>query len=92
MYIPVVTVVGISIHAPRAGGDQDYIDALAELGVFQSTPPVRGATPPETNIRGPQGISIHAPRAGGDLYRDLLSEAEQAFQSTPPVRGATPFY
>ena len=34
----------ISIHAPREGGDIPRIPFLQYLGVFQSTPPARGAT------------------------------------------------
>ena len=34
----------ISIHAPRAGGDIGTAPAPARLQIFQSTPPVRGAT------------------------------------------------
>ena len=34
----------ISIHAPRAGGDPDNIKGTLDGMVFQSTPPVRGAT------------------------------------------------
>ena len=37
-----------------------------EAGVFQSTPPVRGATNMKYTIDYGFGISIHAPRAGGD--------------------------
>ena len=37
-------VKGISIHAPRAGGDSDITDPTARSAIFQSTPPVRGAT------------------------------------------------
>ena len=57
----------ISIHAPRAGSDLlPKISSMVFLS-FQSTLPVRGATPRK---RGPRGagahISIHAPRAGSD--------------------------
>ena len=34
----------ISIHAPRAGGDLPSIIHGMASGLFQSTPPVRGAT------------------------------------------------
>ena len=36
--------LNISIHAPRAGGDVDYFGVSADYILFQSTPPVRGAT------------------------------------------------
>ena len=78
----------ISIHAPRAGGDDNYNQAVAATKQFQSTPPVRGATvdafsqnsimlfqstPP---VRG--ATAVHTEDFGGG-----------PFQSTPPVRGAT---
>ena len=59
----------ISIHAPRAGGDNAKLNAPKSAQAFQSTPPVRGATcfwgAPLPFIF----ISIHAPRAGGDAGR-----------------------
>ena len=36
--------VYISIHAPREGGDYDYLDNAVRTNTFQSTPPARGAT------------------------------------------------
>ena len=57
--------------------------------IFQSTPPVRGATCSANwayrNVR----ISIHAPRAGGDSGGGGERRGAGRFQSTPPVRGAT---
>ena len=37
-------VVSISIHAPREGGDCLFLRLILSLGIFQSTPPARGAT------------------------------------------------
>ena len=37
-------VVHISIHAPRAGGDNKPTAKIRAICIFQSTPPVRGAT------------------------------------------------
>ena len=52
----------VSIHAPRTGGDVQYICAFSHM--FQSTPPARGAT---YQLGGDHGlVSIHAPRTGGD--------------------------
>ena len=65
-------LIVISIHAPRAGGDSFDTDVAAILGVFQSTPPVRGATPRHQRQRHRLLISIHAPRAGGDT--DLTTD------------------
>ena len=80
----------ISIHAPRAGGDPVEGWEARETTLFQSTPPVRGATLPPGD-RQPLGnvISIHAPRAGGDDGGGKGALVQTEFQSTPPVRGAT---
>ena len=57
--------------------------------IFQSTHPVRGATPHHGFLWRGCVISIHAPRAGCDNpLCDLLIE-HVVFQSTHPVRGAT---
>ena len=58
----------ISIHAPRAGGDAPLIAEISPRVGFQSTPPVRGATPQAQHRRRECPISIHAPRAGGDVF------------------------
>ncbi len=80
----------ISIHAPRAGGDQDGLFTFNAKKAFQSTPPVRGATRIFTLNRVElQIISIHAPRAGGDGHVAFVVAPLEKFQSTPPVRGAT---
>ena len=56
----------ISIHAPRTGSDVPAAVILADIRLFQSTLPARGATSAR-NQRTPTGaISIHAPRTGSD--------------------------
>ena len=37
-------MVGISIHAPREGRDENWAQYLADVTIFQSTRPARGAT------------------------------------------------
>ena len=59
--------------------------------VFQSTLPVRGATPRLPRPRPERRISIHAPRTGSDGSWRRPSGMLRTFQSTLPVRGATPF-
>ena len=59
----------ISIHAPRAGGDDTYVVWHCKTLQFQSTPPVRGATGIPRFYDLTDMISIHAPRAGGDHKR-----------------------
>ena len=56
----------ISIHAPRAGRDQEGKQAYGSNEQFQSTRPVRGATGAVGGHGVVQMISIHAPRAGRD--------------------------
>ena len=56
-----------SIHAPLAGCDPAPIAEGERIDPFQSTHPLRGATPfvmPSAEYR--QYISIHAPLAGCD--------------------------
>ena len=63
----------ISIHAPRAG--RDKLTGLVQGSniIFQSTRPVRGATPHAAPVwHDRPGISIHAPRAGRDEQRRRL--------------------
>lgn len=57
----------ISIHAPRVGGaTRHHPFRILVYRLFQSMPPVRGATR-MAFFQGPMDlISIHAPRAGGD--------------------------
>ena len=58
--------MGISIHAPREGGDAilGTLDFIKDI--FQSTPPARGATVADQMQDQSSSISIHAPREGGD--------------------------
>ncbi len=57
----------ISIHAPREGGDPRGGLHISHTGIFQSTPPARGATSVcASAIMLTPAISIHAPREGGD--------------------------
>ena len=82
---------GISIHAPRAGSDENALKNWSTLSSFQSTLPVRGATSKEDKQKMETTISIHAPRAGSDLTGMSDPEKWIRFQSTLPVRGATSF-
>ena len=56
---------------------------------FQSTHPLRGATPASRSSAGRQPISIHAPLAGCDCRRSTWPRSTTTFQSTHPLRGAT---
>ena len=56
---------------------------------FQSTLPLRGATPKTLSLRRPFPISIHAPLAGSDGPIVAKLTRQTLFQSTLPLRGAT---
>ena len=56
----------ISIHAPLAGSDQSSVIFITVFRGFQSTLPLRGATPFTYMRSKMSSISIHAPLAGSD--------------------------
>ncbi len=47
---PYLTIMPISIHAPRAGSDKLFPDANYTVYEFQSTLPVRGATVDDATV------------------------------------------
>ena len=63
-----LTSLGISIHAPREGGDILIARTIIQAIAFQSTPPARGATYDFAPGLPLFLISIHAPREGGDCF------------------------
>ena len=82
-----IQLQGISIHAPREGGD-GVADAGEPPGViFQSTPPARGATGATQKGLTSAAISIHAPREGGDCLFVSLSRTLNHFNPRPPRGG-----
>ena len=56
---------------------------------FQSTPPVRGATPYIEETYDSDGFQSTPPVRGATRQAPRVSRAPPEFQSTPPVRGAT---
>ena len=56
----------VSIHASRAGRD-GVVLGVGWLTEFQSTRPVRDATPGSNRRHCKDGVSIHASRAGRDM-------------------------
>ena len=57
---------------------------------FQSTRPIRGATPcGGSSTLLSEMISIHAPHTGRDTAKNTDCTADKQFQSTRPIRGAT---
>ena len=56
---------------------------------FQSTRPVRDATPHDFGHPAVRRVSIHASRTGRDKHLDPYQQMVRVFQSTRPVRDAT---
>ena len=84
------SLVDISIHAPREGGDYWHPQCRARPLRFQSTPPARGAT-----LEKSADPHIHLPFQSTPPARGATSPSSPGrvvhslFQSTPPARGAT---
>ena len=81
--------VSVSIHAPYAGSDGVPFGATRICFVFQSTPPMQGATNMIACLPGI--LTGFNPRP---LCRERQETANQfshmlGFQSTPPMQGAT---
>ena len=76
---------------PRSpcGERRGHLSRIKPFQQFQSTLPVRGATPPRSFLSLSRMISIHAPRAGSDPCTIKRVTPKKTFQSTLPVRGAT---
>ena len=80
---------GISIHAPHTGRDNNSIHLINSYKKFQSTRPIRGATPRQQEICPEQeDFNPRAPYGARQPER-LAHPPEKTFQSTRPIRGAT---
>ena len=82
-------LMGISIHAPRAGCDWAGVSNPIRRDISIHAP--RAGCDRENGMSFQQiaDISIHAPRAGCDGVCDWRQYYGRRFQSTHPVRGAT---
>ena len=60
-----MTSYGISIHAPRVGGDPTRKKGISTSCLFQSTPPVWGATLADSNVHAPTCYFNPRPPCGG---------------------------
>ena len=82
----------ISIHAPRAGATiLCFLNHKQQL--FQSTPPVRGATHDEEQLGAvDREFQSTPPVRGATQKLGIANLSAQIFQSTLPVRGATILY
>ena len=74
----------ISIHAPLAGCDVFIIVLNSLSSAFQSTHPLRGATPIDERFREVEAISIHAPLAGCDAEFSVSRNLRQDFNPRTP--------
>ena len=75
---------GVSIRAPREGGDLPSQAAQAVETLFQSAPPVKGAiSEMDGYLRGGE-VSIRAPREGGDCFRTSSGTNLARFNPRPP--------
>ena len=81
-------LLGVSIHAPRAGRDAAMSSAAASTSEFQSTRPVRGATFKQSATGRTGGFQSTRPVRGATVGGDFAWGTDE-FQSTRPVRGAT---
>ena len=75
---------------PPCGGRLAQARLIQELEVFQSTPPVWGATRAGRTAHRLFCISIHAPRVGGDLLNQDKTLHKSHFNPRPPC-GGRPF-
>ena len=72
---------------PPCGGRRYRAKVTVGKDIFQSTPPVRGATMERMAELEPSIISIHAPRAGGDSSAPARCFYRTDFNPRPPCGG-----
>ena len=78
----------ISIHTPLAGSDRTMTPIRPLARLFQSTLPLRGATPSNAVNNASSDFNPHSPC--GERQTDHETDVdEDEFQSTLPLRGAT---
>ena len=79
---------GISIHAPREGGDGNAVQAAAASTEFQSTPPARGATCRGAGaVRRTSHFNPRPPRGGRRVSASILKPLLFNFNPRPPRGG-----
>ena len=79
--------IGISIHAPREGGDRWPLRWTRWSGNFNPRPPRGGRRIVLVMFHVLSAISIHAPREGGDISLTLPINYSQNFNPRPPRGG-----
>ena len=85
----VVTVLSISIHAPRVGSDEFPDVTLKFTLTISIHAPRVGSDGTKHKILTGSVISINAPRVGCDYRVQVGAFRKKEFQSTLPVWGAT---
>ena len=81
---------GISIHAPRAGGDDLYHDIAARVSLISIHAPRAGGDRTAAKSFPPLlEFQSTPPVRGATAQSEEYCEESHQFQSTPPVRGAT---
>ena len=83
---------GISIHAPREGGDHDQCPAHPRVQDFNPRPPRGGRHFQQRHEPCLYGISIHAPREGGDskdaqFYLRIFDKQVELLRFLGKIRG-----
>ena len=78
----------ISLHAPREGGDHDFLSVRAADGISIHAPREGGDYARRQSGCTPQDFNPRPPR-GGRRRNDREHYLDRKFQSTPPARGAT---
>ncbi len=79
----------VSIHAPYAGSDHQGIFGDGAYILFQSTPPMQGATEVRDDIMNTENKFQSTPPMQGATLMTLYVISFLVFQSTPPMQGAT---
>ena len=79
---------GISIHAPRAGGDSVHAFSFGKTHISIHAPRAGGDEGPSKPVRNMSYFNPRPP-CGGRPDPHFGTNPAKVFQSTPPVRGAT---
>ena len=80
---------GISIHAPREGGDVSGSPLIASAVISIHAPREGGDAYAGIGV-GRSWISIHAPREGGDVALIHIVDHVRDFNPRPPRGGRRP--
>ena len=82
-----LTSLGISIHAPREGGDLIHDYSIFALSIISIHAPREGGDDDLDDSPGGTRISIHAPREGGDCRKNEPHGQQQPISIHAPREG-----